>query len=140
MPEARVRLELARSFTSDEYARLERGLIPQEMEDKWFIYLEDDWLNFHRSWTGFCIYRVRLRQEQDTYTVTEVWVNRDYEQYQGRNARVDKKTLTFLIERLLLGRDVPFPSGFGYDRGLGAKSARTHSLFGSARANDENDE
>jgi len=32
------------------------GLVPEEIEDKWFIYWEDDTLFFHRSWTGNCIY------------------------------------------------------------------------------------
>ena len=140
MPDAKTRLELDRTFTANEYQRLERGLIPQQMEDKWFIYLEGEWLSFHRSWTGYCIYRVRLRQERDTYAVTEAWVNRDFNQYRSRNDRVDLETLTFLIERLLLGKDVPFPSGLGYEGGLGRTSARTHSLFGTARANDDNDE
>jgi len=29
------------------------------MEDKWFIFLEDDWLYLHRSWTGTCVYKVQ---------------------------------------------------------------------------------
>ena len=39
---------------------IRQGMIPEVMEDKWFIYWKDDALFFHRSWTGFCIYVVRF--------------------------------------------------------------------------------
>lgn len=35
-----------------EVDRLKRGFVPVQMEHKWFIYFEGDWLRFHRSWTG----------------------------------------------------------------------------------------
>jgi hypothetical protein len=37
MSEARVRLRLNRTFTEEEYQLLRPGLIPEEMEDRWFI-------------------------------------------------------------------------------------------------------
>lgn len=48
------------TLTAKEYARLSLGLIPEEMEDKWFIYLEDNKLYCHRSWTGLCTYIVEF--------------------------------------------------------------------------------
>ncbi len=79
IPELNTQLQLERTFTLKEYEHLSWGQIPQEMEDKWFTYLEDDWLYFHRSWTGFCIYQVSLKQIGDNYIVGEAWVNRDPE-------------------------------------------------------------
>ena len=35
--------------------QIRAGHIPEMMEDKWFIYWQDDRLFFHRSWTGYCI-------------------------------------------------------------------------------------
>ncbi|MGQ9643783.1 MAG: hypothetical protein ACUVT3_08005 [Ignavibacterium sp.] len=43
-------------FTERHYSKLIKGLIPKEMEDKWFVFHDNDWLYFHRSWTGFGIY------------------------------------------------------------------------------------
>ncbi len=48
-------LEYSRDFTVEEYGKIAKGVIPLEMEDKWFIHLEDDTLNLYRSWTGHCI-------------------------------------------------------------------------------------
>ena len=51
MPSSIGQLVFTRSFTAEEYTCLSRGLIPEVMEDKWFIFMEADRLYFHRSWT-----------------------------------------------------------------------------------------
>lgn len=56
------------TLTTKEYARLSLGLIPEEMEDKWFIYLEDNKLYCHRSWTGLCAYIVEFAPCEEGYT------------------------------------------------------------------------
>src|SRR3954451_20658359 len=81
LPETRVPLRFERSFTGEEHARIARGLVPGQMEDKWFIFLEDDWLFLHRSWTGACIYAVRLHPEAGGSRVAEAWVSRESAQY-----------------------------------------------------------
>lgn len=45
-------------FSSEEFARLKTGLVPQSMEDKWFVYYEEPHLFIHRSWTGQPVYRL----------------------------------------------------------------------------------
>jgi hypothetical protein len=54
MPAARASLIFNRTFPEEEYQLLGLGLIPEVMEDKWFIYLDGDWLVVHRGWTGYC--------------------------------------------------------------------------------------
>ncbi len=109
LPEARTRIAYARGFDSDEHARVTRGLVPRETEDKWFVYHQAPWLYFHRGWTGICIYAVRLRPECEGSAVEEAWVNRAPEQYRETDDAHDAAILSFLVERLLLGRSVPFP-------------------------------
>ena len=96
MSELRIQLQVEEVFTREEYKYLSWGLIPVSMDDKWFIYLEDNWLYFHRSWTGFCIFQVRLEKFEDGYQIAEAWVNDDPEQ------RYDKLLLfwiSFLIRQ-----------------------------------------
>lgn len=102
MPDRKRRLQLERSFSLREYDRLRYGYVPQEMEDKWFIFLEDNWLNFHRSWTGICIYRVRLDRVKDRYECLEAWANRDPREYSMTNDAYDASLLEFLIDSDLL--------------------------------------
>lgn len=135
MPRRRARLVFERALTSDEHARAARGFIPQEMEDKWFIFLDGEWLSFHHSWTGICTYRVRLETRGDGYAVTETWVNREPRQYQASDDAFETALLGFLIDRLLLGRESPFP--YLPHVAPEAQPAARWSLVGEARASDE---
>jgi len=103
------------------------------MEDKWFIYLEQDWLYFHRSWTGFCTYAVRLSATGEGTRVVEAWVTRDPAQYRTADDQRDAEILGYLVERLLLGRKVEFPDA-PVPR---SDSVVRHQIVGNARANDE---
>lgn len=80
MPELKTQLQVEEIFTLGEYKYLTWGFIPVSMDDKWFIYLEDDWLYIHRSSTGFCIFKVRLESFEEGYQIAEAWVNDDPKQ------------------------------------------------------------
>ena len=41
---------LDRVFSPQDMDRIRRGVVPEAMEDKWFIYWKEDMLFFHRSW------------------------------------------------------------------------------------------
>ena len=93
MPEEHDTFILQRSFSSQQMEALRIGNIPQEMEDKWFWYLEGDTLYAHRSWTGFCIFRIDFKADNQ-HCVT---VNRNKEQYSNTNIEEDKKLLNNLL-------------------------------------------
>ena len=98
MPEARATIALEHSYTLAEFAALQAGLVPEEMEDKWFIFFEDPWLYLHRSWTGFCIFQVRFETTATGVRVAEALVNRDPAQYGGTSAREDASLLAILLD------------------------------------------
>lgn len=81
LPALTARLACTRSFSADELRRLKDGLLPEEMEDRWFAVWQDDALWLHRSWTGLCIYRLRFTAVGDRFTVAEALVNRDPQQH-----------------------------------------------------------
>lgn len=108
-PAARAPLEFTQSYTSDEFQRIQRGSIPRQMEDKWFIYYEEPWLHLHRSWTGFYIFALRFQSSDAGASVVESWVNRDAAQHDGWNLADDRAVARFLVDALLLGKQVPFP-------------------------------
>ena len=93
-------------FSPAELERLRDGLIPEDMDDKWFIYYEEPHLFLHRSWTGEPVYRVTLAVNEKGASVAEALcvpgaIEADPE-YQAQ-------LLDFLIGNLLLGKDKPFP-------------------------------
>ena len=109
LPQQRVALSIERVFTEKEYELIRRGVIPESMDDKWFIFLEDDVLYFHRSWTGFCIYQVSLEKDGAQYRVVEALANRDSDQFSGTDEHYDVELLTYLIDEFLLLRSPIFP-------------------------------
>ena len=68
-------------LSESEYEQLQNGIIPQEMEDKWFIYFEEDTLYIHRSWTGFCIYILEFPKDFQKSKRFSVIVNRNVKQH-----------------------------------------------------------
>jgi len=98
-----------------EMQRVRRGLVPEQMEDKWFIYWKDDAVYFHRSWTGFCIYIVRFVEDGTAWNMFEVLVNRDAEQHAEVNEESDAEMVNYLVDVLLLHQDAAFPSGDASD-------------------------
>jgi hypothetical protein len=136
LPEERATLPFERRFTKDEHARLVLGLVPAQMEDKWFIFFEEGWLYLHRSATGACIYGVHLALDGDESVVKEAWVSRKPDEYTRTDDAYDERLLAFLVDRLLLGLRRPFPLPEAIPGGERASLYR-HHVVGNARANDE---
>lgn len=131
-------LPFQRIFSLEEFERIRLGLVPAEMEDKWFIYCENHTLNFHRSWTGHHIYAVSLQSLDDnTYQVTKAIVNRDGQQYNQQDNSFDASLLGYLIDRLLLGKAVPFP--VPADVPQSQSGIFKHSMVGHATPNVTNE-
>jgi hypothetical protein len=119
-PERTEPLGFEALFSDEEAERLREGLVPEEMEDRWFIYYADEWLHFHNSWTGSLIYRLRLDGTPAGVRVIDSWVNRDPGQYRGTDTEYDRKLVRFLIDAFLLRKEAifPRPSGPGSPPGL----------------------
>lgn len=97
MPESRTRLHVEQTYSRVRYDWLRHGSVPREMEDKWFIFYEEPWLYLHRSWTGICIFQVRLEPEGDGARIAEVWVNRNQEDYAQQDDAHDAKYVLSLL-------------------------------------------
>ena len=110
MPEKNATISLALLYHSKQLFLMRRGVIPREMEDKWFVYWKDDCLHFHRSWTGFCVYIVRFEVEDMGAKAVEAVVNRDPDQYGSIDDLFDAQMIAYLISVLLLRRPAKFPS------------------------------
>ncbi len=126
LPVQRSTLSLQREFTEPEYERLCDGFIPDRMEEKWFIFLENDILYVHRSWTGYCIYQLSLTREDSTCAISRALVNRDPSQYTWVDDHYDEKLLMFLIDYLLLGEHSPLPMAANVPAGIATELQLQH--------------
>ena len=109
IPERSTVIGLDRKFPAEEMESIKAGLIPQAMEDKWFIYWKEDRLYFHRSWTGICLFVARFVEQDKTWKMVEAQVNRDPDQYGNTSDSRDAQLISFLIDLLLLRRPGEFP-------------------------------
>jgi len=111
MPKSKIELKInPKIYSSEEFIKIKEGFIPREMEDKWFIYFENNKLYFHRSWSGFCAYEVIFIKNKDSFQIEKVYFN---EQIYKDKSQIDNKyesnLLLYLIDRILLGKKINFP-------------------------------
>ena len=104
MPDATHTIAISRQYSDREFGRLSAGQIPQEMEDKWFVYYEEPDLFMHRSWTGVCVYQIRFQPDGRFFSATSAIVNRDASQYAEQNDEHDIMLLGILMDQRA-GRD-----------------------------------
>lgn len=90
------------SFNTAQFDKMILGYIPIEMENKWFIFYENECFYFHRSWTGHGIYKACIHKIGSTYYISEFDVERNTEKYQNKNDEKDIRDLMSLIKYLLL--------------------------------------
>ncbi len=109
LPERRSSVNLDRLFNDQEMDQIKQGLIPEQMEDKWFIYWEKNKLYFHRSWTGNCIYVAHFTDNDNGARMVRADINRDPEQYSETDDEHDGRMISYLIDVLLLHRSADFP-------------------------------
>lgn len=93
MPKRHIEVPFHMELTPEQFDALSRGHVPTEMEDRWFSYMEDDVLYIHRSWSGNCIFKVRLNPSGDHTAV----INRDPEQFGSEDTDRDLEDLMSLI-------------------------------------------
>jgi hypothetical protein len=102
LPPEKETLKIELKYNLNEFEKIKNGFIPIEMEDKWFIFYENDILYFHRSWTGYCIYEVHFEKDTDFYKSVNAYVNRNKDQHKNTDGAYDKKLLISLIDQFLL--------------------------------------
>lgn len=108
MSEHRIPLAWQARFSPAELERIAQGLIPEEMEDKWFIFQEGDRVFLHRSWTGLAVFEVRLEGDQ----VAQAWLDGDSVENET-DETYWLQTLEFLFQGLLLGKPAAAPVSSG---------------------------
>ena len=109
MPEETASLAIDKIYSVEEFEVLSRGLIPEVMEDKWFIFMRNNWLFFHRSWTGICIYQANFEAKEKEYILKQAIVNQNLKQHPVNDLDYEAALLNWLIDCLLLRKKIAFP-------------------------------
>jgi hypothetical protein len=110
MPAGHAGLMIDRTLAPFDSCLAQRGVIPQQMEDRWFIHAEDGRLLFRRSWTGHLIYDLEIAWRGERLYLGAASVNRAPSQYRETDVLADTRNLNALIDGLLCGRRGDEPS------------------------------
>ncbi|MGL9621453.1 hypothetical protein QRQ56_25895 [Bradyrhizobium sp. U531] len=92
-------------FTAAEHEMILRGFQPDEMEQKWSVCCDGDWVYFCRSWTKFMIFALRLERTAAGARVADSLVSRDAKQYRSTDLDYDRRLVREFIDGWLLCSD-----------------------------------
>lgn len=112
LPRYNESLDIDATIEFDAWEQIRLGFVPNTSADKWLIEVDGNHLmHVYRAATGTCIFQVQFatHQYKGSMTITEALVNRDPQEYRSTKVGYDAKLLIYLIRRLLLKHDVPFP-------------------------------
>lgn len=104
-----VPLRYIARFDDQQMQFIRAGLIPKEMEDKWFVYFEEPFLYLHRSWTGRPVFRVTLSSDAGGTTVREALWSMEFANAADADREYQTQLLDSLVSNLLLRQSKPFP-------------------------------
>ena len=77
-------------LNEEEFKIISMGHIPSEMEDHWFMYCNEECINYFRSWTGIQIFKGYYKFENNSYIIYKLEVNNNKDEFKEDN---DKKVL-----------------------------------------------
>ena len=69
------RIKVSISVTEKDMAIIRKGHIPEAMEDHWFMYCDDEYIRYYRSWSGMCAFEAHFHKEDDHYVIDEICIN-----------------------------------------------------------------
>lgn len=103
------------SVPSSQLTKLLNGFMPQDMDDKWFIYADGPdadgsvVVHMHRSWTSYEVYRLMLNvpldaegnvKEEDSNILELMWET-DENRYRGGDEDHEKEIITSVCKWML---------------------------------------
>ena len=92
----------SRVWTDDEMGAIRRGYVPWIMDEKWFIFMEENRLFAHRSWTGIGVYEATFTTTKGGYEIESAVVTGDETKYRRSSDEDESLTLEVLIASYLL--------------------------------------
>ncbi len=84
-------------LTKEEFNNLSMGHIPEAMEDHWFMFCNEESINYFRSWTGIQIFKGYYKLENDSYIIYLLEVNANKEEYKEADLNKALKLFNDLI-------------------------------------------
>lgn len=60
---------------------LRKGHIPEDQEDHWFMFTDDEYIRYFRSWTGMCAFEAHYRKDGEDYLIDHLRINKNLAEF-----------------------------------------------------------
>jgi len=60
---------------------IRKGHIPEAQEDHWFMYCDDEYIRYYRSWTGICAFEAHYKKDEEDYCIDNLKMNHDLAEF-----------------------------------------------------------
>ncbi len=97
LPSEILPLKYQAQYSDADAEKIRVGLEPTDMEDKWRIFADGDWIYFQRSWSGYLIFALKLESTPTGVRVVDSWVNANQDEYRTQGREQDIAMLDKLI-------------------------------------------
>ena len=93
-------LELPMDFAlSDaQMAIISLGHIPEVMEDHWFMYCDEAWIRYYRSWSGLCVFEAGYEKSADGYRIVTLRMHAEDDRSERYAAKQKALFLALLLD------------------------------------------
>jgi ADP-ribosylglycohydrolase len=97
-PNAVSLLECHIEVSAEDMETLRKGHIPDAQEDHWFMYCDDEYIRYYRSWTGMCVYEAHYRKAADgRYLIDHLAINKHVIEFGVGGDRPANKLFLYLL-------------------------------------------
>jgi ADP-ribose pyrophosphatase YjhB (NUDIX family) len=100
MPKRHTIIQLDFKLNAKQAGRVRQGFIPSMMEEKWFLYFDDNTLYQHRSWTGVLIDQIHFVEDGNGLRATHAEVNRYTPDYSNKDDKEDRERIAQMVMEL----------------------------------------
>lgn len=103
MPTNTIQVSASMSLNAEQMRRVRFGLVPKEMDDRWFVFFEDPHLFISRSWQHKMFYCADFEESEDGGgELRKIVINADVGSTTKQGANHARKLVRFIIMDLLV--------------------------------------
>ena len=84
-------------LSEEDMEIIRKGHIPEAMEDHWFMFCDDEFIRYYRSWTGMCAFEAHYHKKFDHYIVDELCINQALAEFGVNGDKSGEALFTYLL-------------------------------------------
>lgn len=90
-------LKLSIPVSNEAMSIIQKGHIPEAQEDHWFMYCDDEYIRYYRSWTGMCAFEAHYHKETECFIIDELTINHALAQFGVNGDEAAMRLFKYLI-------------------------------------------